>query len=88
MKNDSEEYVKMCNAPSSEIGTLTTSWPFARLGMDLLGPFHNGVVQVKFLIMGMDYFTKWIKAEPLAKIMEANVIKFFKKNILSRFGVP
>jgi hypothetical protein len=43
---------------------------------------------MKFLIVVVDYFTKWIEAEPHAKITTINVIKFFKKNIMSRFGVP
>jgi len=36
----------------------------------------------------VDYLTKWIEAELLAKITPANAIKLFNKNILSRFGVP
>jgi len=40
------------------------------------------------LIVVVDYFTKWIKAETLAKIRTTNVIKFCKKNILPKFGVP
>jgi hypothetical protein len=76
------------NAPSFKLGTLTTAWPFAKCGIDLLGPFHKGVGQVKFLIVVVDYFTKWIEVEPLAKITTANAIKFFQKNILSIFGVP
>lgn len=42
---------------------------------------------MKFLIVAVDHFTKWIEEDPLAKIMTANAVKFFKKNILSRFGV-
>jgi len=36
--------------------------------MDILGPFTPGKGQVKFLIVGIDYFTKWIQAKPLATI--------------------
>ena len=36
----------------------------------------------------MDYFTKWIEAEPLAKITESNTEKFVWKNIITRFGIP
>ena len=42
----------------------------------------------KFLLMGTDYFTKWIEAEPLAKITEGNVEKVVWQNIITRFGVP
>jgi len=36
----------------------------------------------------MDYFTKWVKAEPLANIKDVDVKKFIWKNIVTRFGVP
>ena len=38
--------------------------------------------------MGIDYFTKWVKVEPLAIIMEKNVRSFVWKSILCRFGIP
>ena len=43
---------------------------------------------MKFLVMGIDYFTKWVKVEPLAKITQQNVKNFVWKNIMCRFGVP
>jgi len=36
----------------------------------------------------VDYSTKWIKVETLEKITVTNVLRFFKRNILARFGVP
>jgi hypothetical protein len=93
VNNDSMEYVKRCdkclrygdvfNALSSELGTLTTPWPFSKWESDLLGPFHKGVSQVKFLIVVVDYFTMWIEAELLAKITATNAIKFFNFCIIS-----
>ncbi|GKA24263.1 reverse transcriptase domain-containing protein [Tanacetum coccineum] len=32
------------------------------------GPFQEGPGKVKFLIVAMDYFTKWIEAKPVATI--------------------
>ena len=43
---------------------------------------------MKFLVVGIDYFTKWVEAEPLAKITQQNVKNFVWKNIVCRFGVP
>ena len=51
-------------------------WPFAQWGLDILGPFPTGTKQMKFLVVGIDYFTKWVEAEPLAKITQQNVKKF------------
>ena len=39
-------------------------------------------------MVGIDYFTKWVEAEPLANIRDANAKKFIWRNIVTRFGVP
>nr|KYP61843.1 Pol polyprotein [Cajanus cajan] len=56
--------------------------------MDILGPFPPAKDQLKFLLVAIDYFTKWIEACPLAKITTKNVRKFTWKNIICRFGIP
>nr|KYP32467.1 Pro-Pol polyprotein [Cajanus cajan] len=56
--------------------------------MDILGPFPPAKGQVKFLLVAIDYFTKWIEACPLAKITTENVQKFTWKSIICRFGIP
>ena len=43
---------------------------------------------MKFLVVGIDYFTKWVEAEPLASITQQNVKNFVWKNIVCRFGGP
>nr|GEW83949.1 reverse transcriptase domain-containing protein [Tanacetum cinerariifolium] len=57
-------------------------------GIDITGPFLEGPEKVKFLIVAMDYFTKWIEAKPMATITGAQVKKFVWDNIVCRFGVP
>ena len=39
-------------------------------------------------MVGTDYFTKWVKTEPLANIRDVDAKKFIWKNIVTRFGVP
>ncbi|GJZ18196.1 reverse transcriptase domain-containing protein [Tanacetum coccineum] len=52
--------------------TLMTSimapWPFYQLGMDIVGTIPQASGKVKFLIVAIDYFTKWVEAKPLARI--------------------
>ena len=67
---------------------MTAPWPFAQWGLDILGPFLVGTRQMKFLVVGIDYFTKWVEAELLASITQQNVKNFVWKNIVCRFGVP
>jgi len=43
---------------------------------------------MKYLIVAIEYFAKWIKAEPVAQITVHKVQHFVWKNIVCRFGVP
>jgi len=56
--------------------------------MDIIGPFAPSKGQCKFLLVGIDYFTKWIEFEPLTGIIAKNVENFIWKNIVCRFGLP
>ena len=44
--------------------------------------------QVKFVVIAVDYFTKWVEAEPLTTITKKKMESFVEKNILSKFGIP
>ncbi|KAL0395332.1 UNVERIFIED_CONTAM: hypothetical protein Slati_4499400 [Sesamum latifolium] len=57
-------------------------------GIDIVGPFPLAAGQRKFLLVAVDYFTKWVEAESLALITEGEVMKFIWKNIICRFGIP
>lgn len=57
-------------------------------GMNLVAPFSLGPGDLRYLIIVVDYFTKWIEEKALAKITMANLPKFFMKNVLAQFGVP
>ncbi|GKE37606.1 reverse transcriptase domain-containing protein [Tanacetum coccineum] len=43
-------------------------WPFYKWGINIAGPFSEGPGKVKFLIVAMDYFTKWIEAKAVSTI--------------------
>jgi len=73
--------------PPAELTSLVSPWPFAWWGIDLIGPFPKAVGQLKYMVVDIDYSTKSIEAEPLANITAKNVLRFFKRNILARFGV-
>ncbi|GAU33272.1 hypothetical protein TSUD_279460 [Trifolium subterraneum] len=57
-------------------------------GMDILVPFTRGNLQCRFLIVGVDYFTKWVEAEPLPEITSFRILRFFKRDILCHFRIP
>ena len=39
------------------------------------------------MLVGTDYFTKWVEAKPLANIKDVDAKKFVWKNIVTQFGV-
>lgn len=98
MATDAKNHVKKCPkcqihanvhlAPPTKLSHLSYSWPFAWWGINLLGPFLRTPGLFKYLIVAVHYFMKWIEAETLTTISAKNCIKFFKKNIMTRFGIP
>ena len=70
------------------LNPLSSPWPFAQWGLDIVGPFPKAVGNKKYLMVGTDYFTKWVEAEPLANIQDMDAKKFVWKSIVTRFGVP
>ena len=59
-----------------ELAPLISPWPFEQWGIDILGPFPKAILQQKFLFVAVDYFTKWVEAEPVANITAAQVESF------------
>ena len=53
-----------------------------------MGHFSMALRQLKFLVVGIDYFTKWMEAEPLATITEKSIRTFVCRNIICRYGIP
>jgi hypothetical protein len=74
--------------PSTEIQLIPLIWPLQRWGRDLVGPLPPSQEGNKYEVVAIEYFTRWIKAKPLASITSDAVKKFFWQNIIYRFGVP
>ncbi|KAL2226781.1 UNVERIFIED_CONTAM: hypothetical protein Sindi_2036800 [Sesamum indicum] len=65
-----QEHANINHQPVALMHPLESPCPFDQWGMDLVEPFPQAAGQTKFLIVAVDYFTKWVEAEPLAKILE------------------
>ena len=97
MQVDAIELVKKCDKcqrfgnvqrlPTKRLTTITSPWPFAQWGIDIIGPLPLGKGQVKFLLVAIDYFIKWVNAEALATITKAKIRSFMWKNIICKFGI-
>jgi hypothetical protein len=96
--SDAVELVQKCEGcqkcardqkqPSSLTQLIQPTWPLQRWGLDLLGPLPPAQGNLKYVVVAVEYFSKWIEAKPLATITSVTVQKFFWQNIVCRFGVP
>ena len=98
MQVDAVEIVKKCDKchrygnvqrlPTKRLMMIAFPWPFAQWEIDIVGPLPQGKGQVKFLLVAIDYFTKWVEVEALAMITEVRIRSFVWRNIICRFGIP
>nr|GEZ20759.1 reverse transcriptase domain-containing protein [Tanacetum cinerariifolium] len=74
--------------PKTLMTPIMAPWSFYQWGMDILRPLPPARGGAKFVIVTIDYITKWIEAKPLVKITGKEVIHFAMDNIICRFGLP
>ncbi|KAL5819379.1 hypothetical protein ACOSQ4_023221 [Xanthoceras sorbifolium] len=56
-------------------------------GIDFMGPFPSSFGYL-YILVGIDYVSKWVEAVPCRKNDHNTVLKFLKENIFSRHGTP
>ena len=101
LESDSANYVKRCkecqlhadliHAPASSLHPTTAPWPFSTWAFDIIGPLASTVENTQnkaFILTATEYYTKWAEAEAYVNIKATSVVKFIKKNIIARFGIP
>jgi ribonuclease HI len=98
MYQQSMEMVRACDkcqkfandqkSPPEELTPITSPWPFSMWGVDIVGPLPPGKGGVKFVVVAVDYFTKWVEAEALVHITSQNITKFLWRSVICRYGLP
>ncbi|XP_050896875.1 uncharacterized protein LOC127103676 [Lathyrus oleraceus] len=99
MLKDCIEFAKGClecqihagiqHAPASELHIIINPWPFRGWALDLIGEIRpNSSKGQRYILVGIDYFTKWVEAVPLVNVDQEIVIEFIQKQILYKFGIP
>ena len=86
--NKCQRFSNLIRQPSEELTPMIAFWPFAQWGLDIMGPFPTALRQLKFLVVGIDYFTKWVEVKALATITEKNIRNFVWRNIICKYGIP
>jgi len=56
-------------------------------GIDFVGPFPSSYSN-EYILVAVDYASKWVEAVASPKADSKTVVKFLKKNIFTRFGTP
>ncbi|GKE80942.1 reverse transcriptase domain-containing protein [Tanacetum coccineum] len=93
---DSAMYVRECDA-CQRVGNISArnQMPLTNIlinevfdtwGIDFMGPFPSSRNK-KYILVAVDYVSKWVKVEPLPTNDARAVVEFLQK-LFSRFGVP
>ncbi|XP_039012179.1 uncharacterized protein LOC120141335, partial [Hibiscus syriacus] len=99
METDCINYARKCHkcqiygdrihTPPHPLHVMTAPWPFSMWGMDVIGQISpkasNGH---RFILVAIDYFTKWVEAASYANVTQSTICKFLKKEIICRYGLP
>jgi hypothetical protein len=62
--------------------------PFYQIGIDYVGPLNRTKQGNKYIIVAMDYLTKWPEAKPVSEATAAETVKFVYEDIICRHGCP
>ncbi|CAL8135404.1 unnamed protein product [Prunus armeniaca] len=88
-----QNFGSVSKVPAEPLSPMTSPWPFAQWGLDLIGLMPQGTGQLKFAVVAVDYFTKWTEAEALATITAAKIEHFveainkiIKKTLKKKLG--
>ncbi|XP_074346828.1 uncharacterized protein LOC141685632 [Apium graveolens] len=95
--SDSVAYVQKCpqcqkfsnvprQSPSLPVSVLSLI-PFAVWGIDIMGPFPRAKGDLRYVLVAIDYMTKWAEAKTMRTINQQDCIKFMDA-IVMRFGIP
>ena len=99
MEADCCQFVQKClecqmhgdliHMPPLELHALTSPWPFSVWGIDVIGKISpKSSSGHEYILVAIDYFTKWVEAASYTRLTAAKVAKFIRSHIIYRYGVP
>lgn len=72
-----KRYTPFIHSPIELLHSIISLWPFYKSGVNILDPFPLASGQLKFILLGVEYFTKWVEVKAVAKIMVEIVQRFY-----------
>ena len=99
MENDCCIHVRKChkcqaftdnlNAPPMPLNVLAAPWPFSMWGIDVIRTSKPKASNRHcFILVAIDYFTKWVEVASYASVTRSVVVRFIKKEIIYWYGLP
>ena len=99
MENDCCIHVRKChncqayadniNVSPTTLKVISAPWPFSMWGIDVIGAIEpKASNRHRFILVAIDYFTKWVEATSYANVTRKVVTKFIKNEIICRYGLP
>ncbi|RVW49680.1 Retrovirus-related Pol polyprotein from transposon 17.6 [Vitis vinifera] len=82
-----QRYAPIPHIPSIALKSVSSPWPFAQWGMDIVGPLPAAPAQKKFLLVATDYFSKWVETEAYASIKDKDVTNIAFRNFCSELNI-
>ncbi|KAH1193195.1 Gypsy retrotransposon integrase-like protein 1 [Glycine max] len=78
-----QAYADNVNVPPHPLNVMSSPWPFSMWGIDVIGAIEpkasNGH---RFILVAIDYFTKWVEAASCTNVTRSVVVRFIKKDLV------
>ncbi|CAF1027404.1 unnamed protein product [Rotaria magnacalcarata] len=98
MRKDVFKYIQSClscqqfkhsNAPTANPMQLhTISQPWHTIGIDIMGAFPPTARQKRFLLVIVDYFTRWVELFAIKQTTATHIANILIDEIICRYGAP
>jgi len=75
-------------APSAPLHPIIAIGPFVKWGIDFITCNPNSIGEHAYIILAVDYFTKWAEAMPTFSEDGKTIAIFVFNHIITRFSVP
>src|SRR6266540_2377815 len=96
MKDDIKSYIQTCDqcqrrgkiTDENELHSIKIKEPFYQWGIDIVGPLTETSRGNKYIVVTIDYFTKYPEARALSNANAKSVANFIYEDIICKHGCP
>ena len=96
MNKDIEDYAKSCERcqrrgkekNKGKLNSIEIKEPFYQIGIDIVGPLPLTERKNKYIVVAIDYFTKYPEAKAIPEATAKEVSEFIYEDIICRHGCP